>query len=107
MGEGRPGRGLLSPLKHSVHLQALSEPTLLPRVVRILYWQGVEPALLHWTATGDGMVQVRLAVDCDPWRLRRLVVHWQRIKGMQAVTTEPPGPGPAVGPEEHVAPAAR
>jgi hypothetical protein len=76
-------------MKTSVLICAEREPTLLPRVVRVLYWQGVFPELLHADTMGSGTLRIRLEVECDEWRLRRLLAHWEKIVGVQAVVATP------------------
>jgi hypothetical protein len=94
-------------MKTSVLICATREPTLLPRIVRILYWQGVFPDLLHADSL-EGTVRIRLEVDCDDWRLRRLLVHWERIVGVQSVeATRLLGTEPVSAADAHLAPAAR
>jgi hypothetical protein len=94
-------------MKYSVLICASREPTLLPRLVRILYWQGVRPELLHWDEMGSGTIRVRLVFECDPWRCQRLVMHWEKIIGVQSLVTLPMEAGQKGAPEEHYAPAAR
>jgi hypothetical protein len=94
-------------MKTSVLICAEREPALLPRIVRVLYWQGVFPELLHIDAMAAGTVRIRLEVECDEWRLRRLRMHWERIIGVQSmVMTQLDGIG-ELPPGSHLAPAAR
>ncbi len=94
-------------MKTSVLICAERLPTLLPRIVRVLYWQGVFPDLLHAETMGAGTVRVRLEVECDEWRLCRLRMHWERIVGVQTVVATPmDGPGEPV-PDNHLSPMAR
>jgi len=94
-------------MKTSVLITAEREPTLLPRIVRILYWQGVFPELLHADALGADTVRIRLEVECDDWRLRRLLVHWGRIIGVQSMKTTRCEGEEMEAHDSHLAPAAR
>ena len=85
----------------------MRKPALLLRVVRILYWRGVEPELLQCKAVGSGTIQVRVVVECDAWNFQCLVVQWEAIDGVQSVVTRPLEECEAVAPEHHLAPAAR
>ena len=47
-------------------------------------------AILHSSdldidAMAAGTVRIRLEVECDEWRLRRLRMHWERIIGVQSM----------------------
>ena len=105
--ETSSGRGPTTSMKTSFLICAEREPTLLPRIVRVLYWQGVFPDLLHAETMGTGTVRIRLEVECDEWRLCRLRMHWERIVGVQAVVaTQMDGSGEP-SPGNHLVPTAR
>jgi hypothetical protein len=90
-------------MKTTMLISARREPTLWPRIVRILCWQGVFPGRLDAVTVGVEHVQVLLELPCDAWRLRRLLVHWEKIIGVQSVVVAPaedPGARPPAGAEQ-------
>jgi acetolactate synthase regulatory subunit len=94
-------------MKHSVLICAMRKPALLHRVVRILYWQGVEPDMLQCQTMGSGTVQIRVIVECDAWNFQCLVVQWEVIAGVQSLVTLPLDDNGTSLPGKHLAPAAR
>ena len=72
-------------MKTSVLICAEREPTLLSQVVRELYFQMVTPEMLHAEAMGAHTLRIRLEVECDEWRLLRLLARWKEIVGVQTV----------------------
>jgi hypothetical protein len=94
-------------MKTSLLICARREPTLLPRVVRLLYWQTVFPDLLCCETVGEDSVRIRLVLECDPWRLRRLTGDLAKIIGVELVATSSlSGMEPRLA-EAPLAPAAR
>lgn len=77
------------PVKHSVFICATREPTLLGRLVLMLYWAALMPDLFQWENRGTGTVQVRLVVDCDPVCFRDLLCKWEKLAEVQSLVTRP------------------
>jgi hypothetical protein len=56
----------------------------------VLYWQGVSADLLHTEKVGPDERRIFFEVECDEWRLRRLVVHCEKIIGVRSVVSSRP-----------------
>ena len=71
------------------------------------YLTSMRPSSLHADQVGVGALRIRLEVECDEWRLRRLRMHWEKIVGVQSVVTTQLDSieDPAAG--GHLAPTAR
>ncbi len=94
-------------MKHSILLQTATNASQLSRLTWVLRWQCVIPEQLQWEALPDGAACVRVVVECDDWRLRRLLVHWKRIVGVKVVAAVTLEEGNPAAPDGHLVPTAR
>ena len=79
-------------MKASVLICAEREPTPAPGgSSAFCIGRGFSPDQLHSETMGAGTVRIRLEVECDEWRLRRLLMHWEKIIGVQSVVADPGG----------------
>ena len=76
-------------MKTSILMSANNDRLLLARVVQILAWQGVSPEIFSSQQVDGDMRLIRVEVDCSPWLLQRLIVHWNGIQGVRSVLASP------------------